>query len=207
MGLLKQLLGYTRQKGKRVMGNNLNFTNEMKEMMKEWKGKLLKGYIENSDDGYFSIARLLIEDRLFDLDNEYVLYDYPDNDRVELTCFACVEVDKKKALQTHIVGGKCKENIVGENIVNVYIIKDVEKGKLFDSGIPYELEFDTALIIQTENGYYAFWRDVMFYTIEAARFGDMEAVLKAVKSVEQIQKEAQEENPYVVTVERRIAKL
>lgn len=189
------------------MENNLNFTKKMKEMMREWKGKLLKGYIENSDDGCLSIVRFLIEDRVFDLDNEYVLYEYPDKDRVELSRFACVETDKTKTLQTHVVDGKCKENIVGEKIVNIYIIKDIEKSKLFDSGIPYELEFETALILQTEKRYYAFWRNLIFYMIEVAVCGDMEETLKSIKSVAEIQAEAQEENPYVVTVERHIEQL
>lgn len=189
------------------MENNLNFTMQMKEMIREWKGKCLKGFIENSNDGCLSIVRFFIDDRVFDLDNEYVSYEYPNNERVELSRFACVEADKAKTLQTHVVNGRCKENIVDEKIVNVYIVKDKENGILFDSGIPYELEFDTALIIQTQKYYYAFWRDLIFYTIEVAICDDMEKILKAIKRVEKIREEAQEGNPYAVTVERDIVKL
>lgn len=150
---------------------------------------------------------ILIEDRVFDLDNEYVSYEYPNNDRAELSCFACVEADKAKTLQTHVVNGKCKENVVDEKIANVYTIKDKENGKLFDSGIPYALEFDTALMIQTEKHHYVFWRDLIFYTIEVVICDNMEESLKTIKSVEKIREEAQEGNPYAVTVERSIERL
>ncbi len=189
------------------MENNLNFTKEMKEMMKEWKGRNFKGYIENSDDGFLSIVRFLIEEKAFDIKNEYVLYKYPDGDYAELTCFSCIEVDKNEPLQSHIVGGKYKENIVVEEIVNIYIIKDTEKGKLFNSGIPYDLIFETAVIIQTASCCYAFWRHLIFNTIKIAVCDDLESALKTIRSVEEIQEETQEENPYVVTVERRIEKL
>lgn len=189
------------------MENNLNFTKKMKQMMSDWKGKILKGYIENSDDGCLSIVRFLIGENVFDLNNAYVSYEYPDKDRVELSCFSCVEVDKTKTLQTHVVDGKCKENIIGENIIGIYIVKDIEKGKLFDSGIPYELEFETALILQTEKYYYVFWRDLIFYMIEVATCCNMEEALKTIKSVAEIQTEAQEENPYAVTVERFVESL
>lgn len=189
------------------MENKLNFTTQMKETIREWKGKRLKSFVENSDDGCLSIVRFFIEDRAFDLDNEYVSYEYPNNERVELSRFACVEADKTKTLQPHVVSGNCKEYIVDETILNVYIVKDKECGRLFDSGCPYELDFDTALMIQTEKRYYVFWRNLIFYTIEVAICKDKEEALKTMKSVEKIREEAQEGNPYAVAVERSVEQL
>lgn len=189
------------------MKNSLNLTEEMKNMVREWKGKLLKGYVENADDGYVTRVRFLIGESFFDFDNEYTAYQYPDEGIEELTCFSCVEVPQNKILETVVVGGKHKKHIIEEKIENIYIIKDIEKGKLFDSGIPYELEFETALIIQTENKCYAFWRNLIFYTIDIAVCTDIESVLKTIRSVDEIQKEAQIENPYPVTVEREMEQL
>lgn len=75
------------------MNNNLNFTKETKKTMQEWKGKLFSGYIENSDDGFFSVVRLLIEERAYDVENKYVSYNYPDESRAELACFSCTQVN------------------------------------------------------------------------------------------------------------------
>lgn len=189
------------------MRNNLNFEIEMKEEMKKWKGQIFKGYIENDDDGSVSVVRFLIEEKLFDFENKYVQYQYPDGDRVELTCFSCMEVDKNKPLQLHTVRGKCKEHIVLEKITNIYLIQDREKGKFFDSGMPYELNFETAFIIQTESRCYAFWRNLIFNMIEIAICDNLEVALNTIKSVEKICEDAQEENPYLVTVERNVEKL
>lgn len=190
-----------------MMKNNLNFTVEMKKMVGVWKGKVLKGYIENDNEEYVTIVRFLVENKAFNLDNEYMRYEYPDKSCSELTCFSCVEIDRNEFLQTAVVGGKCKENIVEEKIVDIYIVTDTEKGGLFDSGLPYELVFETALIIQTKSRCYAFWRHISFNTIEIAVCEDMEIALKTIRSAEEIQEEAQVENPYTVTVERRIEKL
>jgi hypothetical protein len=189
------------------MNNQLNFTEEMKEIMRGWKGKMLQSYIENSNDGVLSMVRFCIDDKAYDMDNEYVLYKYSEGDGVEYSCFACREVDENIPLSTHTVAGKRKETKVDEKIENIYIIKDTENGKIFDSAIPYELVFETALIIQTETRCYAFWRNLLFYTIETAVCDTMEKALKTIRSVEEIREEAQVENPYVVTVERCVEKL
>lgn len=189
------------------MENKLNFTNEMKATMKGWKNKTFKSYVENSEDDFFSSVRLWIERKAFDITNEFVAYEYPDDDYAELTCFACAEACEGQPLQPFLAGGECKENIVDEKIVSVYLVEDTEKGKLFNSGNPYELCFETALIICTENHAYAFWRHLLFDTMECAVGKTLEEVLQKIKSVEEIQEESQEENPYDVTVERCVQAL
>lgn len=189
------------------MENNLNFTKEMKETMRSWRGRLFKGYMENGDDGAVSVVRFMIGESAFDFENKYVSYRYPDGENAELTCFSCVETDKNATLQSRVIGGKCKENSVLEEIVNIYIIKDAEQGKLFDSGISYELIYETAFVIQTKNRFYAFWRDLIFDTIKIKVCGSLEIACKTIKSVEEIQEEAQEENPYNVTIKRCIEKM
>lgn len=187
--------------------NRLNFTKEMKEVMCGWKGKTLQSYIENADDGYVTAVRFCIENQVFDIDNEYMAYWDSREHTTELTCFSCVERTDNQPLGSAVVRGKNRENIVGGKIVDIYIVKDVEKGKLLGLGIPYELEFETALILQTEKYCYVFWRDLIFCTIEVAACEDMEAALKTIKSVAEIQEEAQVENPYTITVERCVEKL
>ena len=190
-----------------MMKNNLNFTEEMKEMIKGWKGKILKGYIENDDSENVTTIRFLIDDKAFDFTNDYISYEYPDGDCAELTCFSCVEVGENEPLRTTVVGGKRKENRIEKKIIDIYLVTDREKGKLFDTGVPYEMTYETALIIQTEYAWYVFWRNLIFYTIEIANCEDKESALKAIKSVEQIHHELQEENPYTVTVERMVQQL
>lgn len=189
------------------MENNLNFTKEMKKTMQEWKEKTLTSYIENSDDGFLSIVRLLIEEKTYDVENKYVSYNYPDGSCAELTCFSCTQVNITTPLQTYVVNGKIKKNTVAEKILNVYLVADTENGKLFDSGVPYELTFETAFIIQTANHCYAFWRNIAFNTIKIAVCNNLDSVLKAIISVEQIQEEAQNENPYPITIKRKVEKI
>lgn len=189
------------------MENNLNFTKETKKTMQEWKGKLFSSYIENSDDGFFSVVRLLIKEKAYDVENKYVSYNYPNESRAELTRFSCAQVNTTTPLQTHVVNGKNKKNIVNEKILNVYLVTDTENGKLFDSGVPYELTFETAFIIQTTSRCYAFWRNIAFNIIKIAVCNNLDSVLKAIITVEQIQEEAQNENPYSVTIKRKVEEL
>ena len=103
--------------------------------------------------------------------------------------------------------GKSKENIVGERIQGVYIVRDVKKEASIDNKDVYEFAFETALVIQIENRCYAFWRHLIFDRIFIKDCKNMEEVLRTIKSVEEIQEEAQVENPYIVTVERSIEEL
>ena len=187
--------------------NRLDFTQEMKEVMRGWKGKNLQSYIENADDGYVTVVRLCVDEQDFDLNNEYMAYWNSRDDISELTCFSCVEKANNEPLLPYLVRGKCKEIKVDEKIVKIYIIKDTERGENFNSRIPYEMTFETALIIQTATRCYAFWRNLIFNTIETVVCDTMEEALKKIRSVEEIQAEAQEENPYAVTVERQIEEL
>lgn len=187
--------------------NRLNFTKEMKEMMKGWKGKLLKGYIENDDINYVTIVRFLIENQVFDLDNEYVAYWNSREDTSELSCFSCVEKAADSFLQYSTVGGKYKETTIGAQIRDIYIVKDIQKETEADGKQTDELTFETALIIQTEKHCYAFWRNLIFDTIESAVCKDVAKALKLIKSVDEIREEAQVENPYTVEVTRVVEQL
>ena len=105
------------------MKNQLNFTNEMKEMMRGWKGKTMQAYIENSNDRVISVVRFLIDDKAYDMDNEYVSYKLLDGDNVEYTCFACREADINSPLLMRVIGGKSKDFKVDEKIANIYILR------------------------------------------------------------------------------------
>ena len=125
----------------------------------------------------------------------------------ELSCFSCIEIEDNSCLETAVVDGKSKENIVGERIQGVYIVRDVKKEASIDNKDVYEFAFETALVIQIENRCYAFWRHLIFDRIFIKDCKNMEEVLRTIKSVEEIQEEAQVENPYIVTVERSIEEL
>ncbi len=174
------------------MENRIDFTEEMKEIMKEWKGKILRGYIENADDGYVTIIRFLIGDKFFDIDNEYTLYVDSNGDEIEFSCFSCVEVDKKQSLETVVVGGKCKENIVGEKIEDVFIVKETEKDIYPNDEEVYEFSYEIALIIQTKNCFYVFWRDIIFNTIKIVVCKDIEGALESIKKSNENDEELKE---------------
>lgn len=188
------------------MKNNLNLTKEMRVMIKLWKGKMLYSIIE-SDYMIPYVIRFLIDDKAFELQNGFTVYEYPDKDCTELTCLSIEEVQKSSPIQYSSRKKDIRENIVGEKIQDIYIVKDKETGRLFDSGIPYEFEFETAIIIQTERSCYAFWRNLIFEELESAKRDNMEDILKAIKSVETIQEEEQADNPYKITIERKIEQL
>ena len=189
-----------------MMDNRINFTDGMKQLIKNWKGNTLHSFIQNDNGDCDTCIRFLIGNNIYVVDNRYVLYVDEAGDKVEYSCFSCSMLNHSYLLQK-VVGNREKENIIEEEILDIFIVRDFEKGKLFDSGIPYELIFDTALIIQTTNGYYAFWRE-LFSNMIISSFGeDFEQAVSTIKSEEKIRLEAQEENPYIVTVKRIVEKL
>lgn len=189
------------------MTNRLNFTEQMKMTMRKWNGKVLISYTENDETEYITKVRFLIDDKTFDLDNGYVLYTDVKGDKEELSCFSCIEMENDSLFSTSVVDGKCKENLIHERIQGVYIVRDTEK-EIADQGKEqHEFIFETALILQTEYHCYAFWRHILFDTIEIAVCNNMESVLKTIKSMKTIQEEKQAENPCTVQVERFVEKL
>ncbi len=188
------------------MENNINFSYEEKETMSGWKGQILRCYFENSDDFFYTTVRLFIGNKAFDLKNPYVEFIHPDGYGEELSRFSCERKDESTPPQTP-KGVKFKENAVNEEITDVYIVTDLEKGKYPNSGVSYELEYETALVVQTTNRCYAFWRHLISDSIEIAVCENLQAALTAIKSVEEIQEEAQGDSPYAVSVERRAEKL
>lgn len=162
--------------------NRLNFTKEMKEMMRGWKGKTLQSYVENADDGYVTAVRFCIENQVFDIDNEYMAYWNSREDITELSCFSCVETTNEKPLLSAVVGGKNKENCINERIENIFIVKKIE-AKNYPNGESFEFLYETGLIIQTENHFYVFWRHLLFNTIEIAICKDIKAAVESIREL------------------------
>ena len=186
--------------------NRLNFTSEMLQTIKLWKGKRLVSFTENDGDEYVTRIRLEIENKVFDIDNEYVQYRYSDGEIAELTCFSCIESDKNKPLEHSVIKGKYNIHKVEKQITEIYVVNDTVIGKALDKGIPYQLDFETALIIKADN-YYAFYRNLIFNEISVFVCNDFDNLLSGIKSIEEIQKEEQQGNPYKITVKRRIEQL
>ena len=164
------------------MNNQLNFTEEMKEMMRVWKGKTLQSYSENADDGYITTVRLSIDNQNFDIENDYILYVEPDGENIEFTCFSCVEIMNNKPLSPAVVGGKNRENIIKERIENIFIVKEIEIDT-YSNGENFEFSYDVALIIQTENSFYVFWRYLIFDTLQISICTDRKSAVESIKDL------------------------
>lgn len=179
--------------------NRLDFTKEMKEMMRGWKGETLQSYIENADDDYVTVIRLCIENRAFDIDNEYMAYWYSRENTDELTCFSCVERKNNKPLLPYVVGGQCKQNIINERIENIYVVKEIEVEK-YENGEIFEFLYEKALIFQTESRFYVFWRHLIFDRIEIAVCDTMESAVESIKELN----EADEDMENVTIIKKKI---
>jgi hypothetical protein len=173
------------------MSNQLDFTDEMKGIMREWKGKTLQSYIENADDGYITAVRLCIDNKNFDIENNYVLYVEPDGEGIELTCFSCVETTKNQPLLSSVVGGKNKENTINERIENIFIVKEIETDK-YPNGENFEFSYDVALILQTESRFYVFWRNLIFNTLEISICKDIKDAVESIKELNEDDEEIED---------------
>jgi hypothetical protein len=181
------------------MNNQLDFTQQMKEMMCDWKGKNLQSYIENADDGFVTVVRLHIDNKNFNIENDYVLYVEPDGESIEFTCFSCTEVANNYPLVPAIVGGKNKENIIEERIKNIFIVREIEMGEYHDDG-NFEFSHEKALVLQTEHCFYAFWRHLIFNTIQILVCKDLEEALKNMKELN----EGEESMDGIATIKKKI---
>ena len=164
------------------MNNQLNFTEEMKEIMRGWEGKTLQSYIENADDDYITAVRVCINNKKFDITNDYVLYVEPDGENIEFTCFSCVEIINDKPLTPYVVGGRNSENTINKRIESVFIVKEIETDN-YPNGESFEFSYDVALIIQTENSFYVFWRHLIFDTLKISICKRMEEVVESIKEL------------------------
>jgi hypothetical protein len=110
----------------------------------------------------------------------------------EFTCFSCVEKSCEQPLETSVVGGKYKERTVGEKIENIFIVKEIEKNR--DSGDEknYKFSHETALIIQTENSFYVFWRHLIFDRIYVSVCKDLDGAVESVKILYEGDKEMED---------------
>ena len=184
------------------MNNQLNFTEEMKDMMRTWKNKMLHSYIENSNDSYITAVRLHIDNKDFDIENNYVLYMEPDGEKVEFTCFSCVEAINQP-IQPSVVGEKNKKIVIQEKIENIYIIREIEIDKYLD-GETSEFSYEVACVIQTECKFYVFWRHLIFNTIRISVCEDMNG---AVESIKELNEENEEIEGVRIIKERIIERL
>lgn len=162
--------------------NRLNFTKEMKEVMRGWKGKTLESYIENADDGYITTVRFCIENQVFDMDNGYMAYWCSRENTTEFSCFSCVEITNNQPLEPAIVGGKNRENIIKERIESIFIVQDMEIDKYLN-GESFEFLYEKALILQTESRFYVFWRHLIFNTIEISVCDNMKIAVESIKEL------------------------
>ncbi|MBQ4269623.1 MAG: hypothetical protein IJB97_08255 [Clostridia bacterium] len=170
------------------MNNQLNFTEEMKEMMRIWKGKTLQSYIENADDGYSTTVRLYIDNKNFDIENGYVLCVETDGENIELTCFSCLEITNNKPLSPYVVGGRNRENVINQRIENILIVKEIETDN-YPNGENFEFSYDVALIIQTEKCFFVFWRHLIFDTLHITVCKDINGAVESIKELNEIDEE------------------
>lgn len=176
--------------------NRLDFTKEMKEVMRDWKGKTLQSYIENADDGCITAVRFCVENQVFDIDNEYMAYWYSRENMDELTCFSCVEKINNQPLLPSVVGGKNRENIINERIENIFIVKEIDN---YPNGENFEFSYDVALILQTESWFYVFWRNLIFNTIEISICKDIKGAVESIKELNE-----DEEREDVTIIKKKI---
>ena len=109
-------------------------------------------------------------------------YWYSRENTDELTCFSCKEEDKNVPLESSTVGGKCKENIVGERIENIFIIAEMETGNHAD-GEKFEFSYEVALVLQTESHFYVFWRHLIFDTLHISVCKDLNGAVESIKEL------------------------
>ena len=192
------------------MKNVIDFTEEMKAQMKAWKGQIFHDYIENGEDGYVTIVRFNIGDKAFDLDNDFVIYtdsDGKETEEIEFSCFSCVETDSNKKLQTSIVGGKCRKNLIGEKIRDVFIVRQTEKDTYPDEDKSYDFSWDAALMIQTERRFYVFWRRLIFNNVEVAVSDDMESAMAVIEKDDTMVSSSEEEPVPAIVLEENVIRL
>ena len=181
------------------MNNQLDFTKEMKEMMRGWKGKTLQSYIENSNDDYVTAVRLCIDSKNFDIENEYVLYVEPDGESIEFSCFSCVETTNNQPLEPSVVGGENRENTIKEKIVNVFIVQDLETDT-YSNGEKFDFSYEKALILQTESQFYVFWRHLIFDTLQISICKDIKGAVESIKELN----EDEEESEGITVIKKKI---
>ena len=190
------------------MKNRIDFTEEMKAQMKAWKGQMFHDYIENGDDGYVTVVRFNIGDKSFDLDNEYMCYQYSDGDEEELSCFSCVKADRNREITPIAINGKCATKAVEERIRDIYIVSDHTKYVLKKTReTVYEFPYETALMIETETRFYVFWRHIIFDTINVAVCKNYKCALAAIENVKRRQKQLEPDEGEIVIVDRTVKRL
>lgn len=181
----------------------LRFTDEMRQILSSMKGKLFKSYqgAPLHVDGYvlfFGSVRVNLGRKAIDITNQLEPVDFFSG-KDDLSCFRCESIDKSSPFDQYITG-PLMEFMVDERIQSVSIVTD--RIRVQNNG--YEIELDTALVIQTECGFYTFTRDWYFEENITVNFDKSKAVVYEIDKVKEDWENCGENK---VTVERRMEEL
>ena len=175
------------------MGNRINLTEKMKQLLREWKGEILHYFIVNDAENYVTTVRFLVGENIYDIDNKYVLYVDEDGDEVEYSCLSCVKQKEITELKPAVVSGDLSKSLVDEEIRKIFMVKEIETS---------EFTYDIAIVVQTEKRFFAFWRYLIFDTIQVCESKTKQGCLNKIKELNE-----QENNGFVETEKRIVEEL
>lgn len=181
----------------------LRFTDEMRKALSSMKGKTFKSYqgAPLHVDGYvlfFGSVRINLGKSALDVTNHLETVPFFE-DKDDLSCFKCTPVDKGSDFDQCITG-PLMEFMVDERIKSVNIVTD----KISVQNSSYEIELDTALVIQTEGGFYTFTRDWYFEENITANYDKKKPI---VYDVDKVKEDWENCGENIVTIERRTEEL
>ena len=170
------------------MKNRLNFTSEMKEQIKKCVGEVFNYCLLNDNKGYVTAVKIFINTKPFEITNDYCLYEYENGVQCELSCFNC---NYKNVLPTFSKDATKKADI-NSVIKKVYIVKSIVT-ESNDNEVISILDYDKALVFETESVTVVLYRDIVFNNIKVELVNDFEEVIRLL-DIKKEQKEMQVEN-------------
>lgn len=150
----------------------LKFTDQMKSILSEMKGKTFKSY-EGVHEGrdskvyFYGNFRINLGQFSIEFTNHVEDVDFIDR-KEELSCFKCEKVDKNSEFEPYLAGPHL-EFMVDERIKSVSIVSD--SINLNDG--EYEIEIDMSIVIRTDSNTYTFTRD-WYYGEDVSVYVDKE---------------------------------
>ena len=75
-----------------------------------------------------------------------------------------------------------KKLYINERIENIFIVKEIEIDK-YPNGEEFEFSYEKALILQTERQFYAFWRHLIFNTLQISICKDKKGAVESIKEL------------------------
>lgn len=181
----------------------LKFTDEMRRVLSEMKGKTFKSYQGAPLDVstsvlFFGSIRINLGQSAVDVTNHLKVVDFFD-DKDDLSCFQCERVSKTSPFDQFITG-PVMEFMVDEKVKSVQLITDTIHVKNED----YDIELDTAFVIQTAEAIYTFTRDWYFEENITVNVSHDSPVVYEIEKVKEDWENCGENS---VTVKRRIEEL